>query len=223
MAHRAGGWRSGTGHDPGDPEVRAYLEDYTVLLSTVPHPSVVYDHRWDVVLANPAFDALFQGIAPHPTAMPHDNLMRFVLFHPQAGSVLGEHESSWCLPMLAHLAKGLEEHGQDAGLLAIRREIEDDPIMEAAYRQGLPHWLRTVGPDAAEHDGSVRPLWHPDPRWGRTHCRVVADTPRMLQALGYHHLTLVLREPRGGPRGMRAAPGGRRAAGHLRAVPAAEA
>ncbi|GHJ41792.1 PAS domain-containing protein [Streptomyces sp. TS71-3] len=223
MAHRSDGWRSGRGHAPEGPEARAYLTDYAALLSTLPYPSVVFDHRWDVVLANPAFDDLFKTVSHHPTAMPHQNLMRFVLFHPDAGAVLEDHESSWCLPMLAHLAEGLEDHGQDAELLAIRQEVEDDPIMGAAYRQGLPHWLRTVGPDAAEHDGSVRPLCHPDPRWGRTHCRVVADAPRMLESLGYRHMTLVLRDPRGGGRTARHAPGRRRTVGHLRAVPAAEA
>lgn len=110
--------------------------------------------------------------------MPGDNFLRFVLFHPDAATVLGEHESSWCLPMLAHFAAAVERHGQDRGLQSIRRDIAQDPIMEAAYRQGLPHWIRAVGPDAVEHDGAVRPLVHPDPRWGRTDCRIVGETPR---------------------------------------------
>lgn len=224
MAHRAGGWRWGPEPAPGGRERQAYLEDYARLLDAVPFPSVVFDHRWDVILANSAFDDLFHEVAPHPTAMPGDNFLRFVLFHPDAGSVLGEHESSWCLPMLAHFARAVEENAQDGGLQSIRREIALDPIMEAAYRQGLPHWLRTVGSRAVEHDGSVRPLRHPDPRWGRTYCRVVGDTPRTLEAMGYRHLTLVLREP---PRARAALRRARRrarsrAAGHLRVVPAVQ-
>ncbi|WP_255950469.1 MmyB family transcriptional regulator [Streptomyces odontomachi] len=223
MADRAGGRQPGSGLAPGDPEVHAYLVDYAALLYSQSYPSVVFDHRWDVILANPAFDALFEGISPHPTAMPGDNLLRFVLFHPDAGTVLEEHESSWCLPMLAHLAQALTEHGQDAELMAIRRDIAQDPIMEAAFRQGLPHWLRAVGPAAVAYDGPVRPLWHPNPRWGRTHCRLVCNTPRTLDLLGYRHLTFVLREPLGAARTGRTTPGARRPLQHLRSVPAVDA
>ena len=37
---------------------------------------------------------------------------------------------------------------------------------------------------------------HPDPRWGRTDCRIVGDTPKSLQDMGYTRMTLVLREAR---------------------------
>ena len=223
MAYRPEGSRSNTGPAPGDSEARAYLADFAALLHTTPHPSVVLDRSWDVVLANPAFDALFARILPHPTAMPRDNLMRFVLFHPDAGSVLAEHESRWCLPMLVHLAQALDEHGQDAKLLAIRRDVARDPIMEAAYQQALPHWLRAVDPAVVQHDGSVRPLRHPDPRWGRTCCRVVYGASQTLDLLGYRHLTFVLREPSVPEPSASRASGARRSSGHLRVVPAADA
>ncbi|MEU3733503.1 hypothetical protein AB0E81_29505 [Streptomyces sp. NPDC033538] len=219
MAFQAGGQRPAPRPAPATPEAQAYLQDYTTLLDAVPFPSLVVDHRWDVVLANGAFRTLFRGTGPHPTAMPGDNFLRFVLFHPDASAVLGEHESSWCLPMLAHFAAALERHGHDAGLQAVRREIAQDPIMEAAYRQGLPHWIRAVGAEAVEHDGAVRPLHHPDPRWGDTECRVVVESPRALEELGYTRLTLVLREPRRTPH-RPARP--RRSAAHLRVVPAPE-
>ena len=93
--------------------------------------------------------------------MPGDNFLRFVLFHPDAPGVLGDHEASWCLPMLAHFARTVEGHGPDHGLQAIRRDIAQDPIMEAAYRHGLSHWIRAVGEDAVEQDGAVRPLLTP--------------------------------------------------------------
>ncbi|MGW1894866.1 MmyB family transcriptional regulator [Streptomyces sp. NPDC002004] len=226
MAYEAPGYRPAPGITPeklaarDDREARAYLEDYSALLEAVPFPSVVFDHCWDVVLANSAFDALFRGVGPHPSAMPHDNFLRFVLFHPDAGTVLAEHESSWCLPMLAHFAEAVRCNGQDHGLRSIRQEIARDPIMDAAYRQGLPRWIRAAGADAVAHDGAVRPLWHPDPRWGRTSCRVVGETPRTLQELGYTRMTLVLREPRrvAGPARRRV----RRGGGHLRAVPATD-
>ncbi|MFC8089021.1 hypothetical protein [Streptomyces sp. NPDC057301] len=219
MAYQAGGQRSVPRPVPERPEAEAYLRDYATLVEAVPFPSVIVDHRWDVVLANTAFASLFRGVGPHPTAMPDDNFLRFVLFHPDASTVLGEHESSWCLPMLARFAAAVERHGHDHGVQAIRREIAQDPIMEAAYRQGLPHWIRAVGERAAELDGAVRPLLHPDPRWGATACRVVDETPRTLQELGYTRLTLVLREVRRDRPRVR---GARSAAGHLRVVPAPE-
>ncbi|MER5181221.1 hypothetical protein ABT009_23165 [Streptomyces sp. NPDC002896] len=224
MPHHAGGPRPTPEPEPASLEAQAYLQDYAVLLEAVAFPSVVFDHRWDVVLANSAFDALFGGVRPHPTAMPRDNFLRFVLFHPDAATVLAEHESRWCLPMLADFAAAVERHGQDRGLQSIRRDIAQDPIMDAAYQQGLPRWIRQAGEEAVHHDGAVRPLWHPDPRWGRTDCRIVGETPRTLQNLGYSRMTLVLREARRAPRAR--THGGLRTGGsgaHLRVVPAAEA
>ncbi|MEU8865389.1 MmyB family transcriptional regulator [Streptomyces umbrinus] len=217
MAYQAGGSRPQPRPAPESREAQAYLQDYAVLLEAVTFPSVVVDHRWDVVLANGAFETLFRGVGPHPTAMPGDNFLRFVLFHPDAGTVLGEHESSWCLPMLAHFAAAVERHGHDHGLQSILRDIAQDPIMDAAYRHGLPHWIRSVGPDAVEHDGAVRPLLHPDPRWGRTDCRIVGETTKTLQGMGYTRLTLVLRAARRAP-----ARRTRRASSHLSVVPTAE-
>ncbi|MDQ0948174.1 PAS domain-containing protein [Streptomyces phaeochromogenes] len=219
MAYQAGGSRPQPRPAPESREAQAYLQDYAALLEAVTFPSVVVDHRWDVVLANGAFETLFRGVGPHPTAMPGDNFLRFVLFHPDAGTVLGEHESSWCLPMLAHFAAAVERHGHDHGLQSILRDIAQDPIMDAAYRHGLPHWIRSVGPDAVEHDGAVRPLVHPDPRWGRTDCRIVGETTKTLQGMGYTRLTLVMREARRSPVARRT----RRASSHLSVVPTAEA
>ncbi|GAA4815238.1 hypothetical protein [Streptomyces ziwulingensis] len=218
MAFQAGGRRSAPRPAPATPEAQAYLQDYAALVDAVPHPSFVVDHRWDVVLANGAFRTLFRGVGPHPTAMPGDNFLRFVLFHPDASAVLGDHEPSWCLPMLAHFAAALERHGHDHALQAVRRDIAQDPIMDAAYRQGLPHWVRAVGEGAVEHDGAVRPLLHPDARGGAGECRVVVETPRSLEELDYTRLTLVLREERRVPPRERRP---RRGAAHLTVVPAA--
>ncbi|EFL36138.1 conserved hypothetical protein [Streptomyces viridochromogenes DSM 40736] len=219
MAFQAGGQRPAPRPVPETPEVQAYLEDYAALMEAVSSPSLVVDRCWDVVLTNSAFRSLFGGVGPHPTAMPGDNFLRFVLFHPEAPAVLGEHESSWCLPMLAHLARTVESHGPDHGLQAIRREIAQDPIMEAAYRHGLPHWIRSVGEAAVEQDGAVRPLLHPDPRWGATDCRIVAETSRTLGELGCTRLTFVLRETR---RALSRDRRPRRTASHLRVVPAVD-
>ncbi|MFH9011553.1 hypothetical protein ACH4C6_09275 [Streptomyces sp. NPDC017943] len=218
MAYQAGGQRPAPRPVAETPEIQAYLEDYAGLLETAGSPSLVVDHCWDVVLANSAFRSLFAAVGPHPTAMPGDNFLRFVLFHPDAPAVLGDHESSWCLPMLAHFARTVETHGPDHGLQSVRRDIAQDPIMEAAYRHGLPHWIRSVGEDAVEQDGAVRPLLHPDPRRGAVECRIVAETSRTLEELGCTRLTFMLRDARRTPSRDRRT---RRAASHLRVVPAA--
>ncbi|MBC7272944.1 MAG: hypothetical protein H5T76_30250 [Streptomyces sp.] len=223
MAYQAGGQRSEPRPDPENPVAQAYLRDYATFVEAVGFPSFVVDRRWDVALSNSAFRSLFGGVGPHPTAMPGDNFLRFVLFHPDAGEVLGEHEARWCLPMLAHFAATVERHGHDAQLQAIRRDIAQDPIMEAAYRQGLPHWIRAVGAAAAEHDGAVRPLLHPDPRWGATDCRIVCETPRALEDMGYMRLTMVLREPRRPSSAPHRRARARRAVSHLSVVPVPEA
>jgi hypothetical protein len=223
MAFKTNGRRRPVrGSTEPEPESRAYLQDYAALLDAVSFPSLVLDHRWNVVHANDAFDALFGAVAPHPTAMPRDNFLRFVLFHPDAGSVLADRETSWCLPMLAHFTEAIERHPDDEELWSVRRAIADDPIMDAAFRDGLPRWIRAVGLDAVANDGALRPLTHPDPRWGRTYCRVVGETPRTLQAMGLSRLTLVLREPIRAPepRPVRRGAPRRPAARHLRAVPA---
>ncbi|MEU1278168.1 transcriptional regulator [Streptomyces sp. NPDC005805] len=198
-----------------DPATRAYLRDYAALMDAVPLPSVLFDRRWDVLHANPAYDHLFRGVGPHPSAMPQQNFLRFVLFHPDAPVVLAEHETSWCLPLMAQLAAALEAEGQEEGderLMAVRDDIALDPIMDAAYRCGLPLWVSAVGADGIHHDGAVRPVYHPDPRWGRTDCRIVDETPARLQGSGCTRITFVLRENRS------AAPGVRHGKAHLRAV-----
>jgi hypothetical protein len=144
--------------------------------------------------------------------MPDQNFLRFVLFHPDAGTVLADREASWCLPLLAQLESALESDEEDRVLQAIRRDIAEDPIMDAAYRCGLSRWTRVAGAAAVHHDGAVRPLIHPDPRWGHTDCRIVDETPVSLLEQGYTRMTLVLRETRV------ADPARRRGKPHLRAV-----
>ncbi|MEW2297366.1 hypothetical protein ABZ719_32470 [Streptomyces sp. NPDC006743] len=223
MAFQAGGQRPAPRSVPVRPEAQAYLQDYAALLEAVSFPSFVVDHRWDVILTNSAYTSLFRGVGPHPSAMPGDNFLRFVLFHPDAGTVLGDHEARWCLPMLAQFAAAVERRGPDHGLQAIRRDIAQDPIMEAAYRHGLPHWIRAAGPAATRSDGAVRPLLHPDPRWGTTDCRVVEETPETLRDLGYTRLTLVLRDARRTAPAARGPRRARRPSGHLSVVPDSEA
>ncbi|MEV6583334.1 helix-turn-helix domain-containing protein [Streptomyces sp. NPDC051582] len=209
---------------PQDPDQRDYLCDYAALMEAVPYPSFLVDHRWDVALTNSAFDKLFQSVRPHPTALPDDNFLRFVLFHPDAAAVLEDHEPSWCVPLLAQFAAALAAAPEDEGLTSIRQEVARDPFMEAAYRYGVPHWLSTHGEGAAEPDGAVRTVRHWDPRWGHVRCRMVAESSRMLDGMGLTRITMVLSTPQGaatGPvRGGEAAP--LQQGPRLRAVPSLE-
>ncbi|MEU6512144.1 hypothetical protein [Streptomyces sp. NPDC046942] len=222
MAHQAGGQRPAPRPVPETCDTQTYLQDYAALLESLALPSLVVDHCWNVVMANGAYTALFRGVGPHPTAMPGDSFLRFVLFHPDAAEVLGEHEQGWCLPMLAHLRAALETYGHDHELQAVRRDIAQDPIMEAAYRQGLPHWMRSVGESATRLDGAVRLLLHPDPRRGPTECRVVDETPQTLRDIGYRRLTMVLRDPRRPAVPVRRPRRARGTAPHLSVVPATQ-
>ncbi|KPI33172.1 transcriptional regulator, XRE family [Actinobacteria bacterium OV450] len=186
---------------PQDPAQRDYLCDYAALMEAVPYPSFLVDHRWDVALTNSAFDKLFQSVRPHPTALPDDNFLRFVLFHPDAAAVLEDHEPAWCVPLLAQFANALAAAPDDEGLSSIRQEVARDPFMEAAYRYGVPHWLSTHGADAAERDGAVRTVRHWDPRWGHVRCRMVAESSRMLDAMGLTRITMILSTPLGAATG----------------------
>ncbi|MEU2064814.1 hypothetical protein [Streptomyces sp. NPDC013455] len=222
MAHQAGGQRPAPRPVPETCETQAYLQDYGALLDYLTCPSLVVDRRWNVVMANSAFETLFRGVRPHPTAMPGDNFLRFVLFHPDAGEILGEHEAGWCLPMLVQLRTALERYGHDHELQAVRRDVAQDPIMEAAFRQGLPHWIRAVGEAATRLDGAVRLLLHPDPRRGRTECRIVEESPQRLRELGYRRLSLVLRDPRRPAAAVRRPRRQRGTGSHLTVVPATD-
>ncbi|MEV8523631.1 MULTISPECIES: hypothetical protein [unclassified Streptomyces] len=202
--------RTGAPGLPDDPELRAYLHDYFAMTDALPFPSVVLDQGWGVTHANASYDALFGGVGPHPTAMPGHNFLRFVLFHPDAAEVLAEHETAWCLPMLAQFAEAYAGNESAPGLSDIRSEIAGDPIMDAAFRLGLPYWVRAVGDAAVHHDGALRHVRHPDPERGRTSCRLVVESPRTLRRLGMRRLTLVLRDTE---------PAARRARAHLSVVP----
>ena len=56
MAHQAGGQRSVPRPVPETCETQSYLQDYAVLLESLPFPSLVMDHRWNVEMANGAFE-----------------------------------------------------------------------------------------------------------------------------------------------------------------------
>ncbi|WP_223186004.1 hypothetical protein [Streptomyces sp. CBMA152] len=211
--------RGGTAAEEWDADTRAYVDDHIAMMDATDLPSFLVDRGWNVLHANTAYHTLFRAVGPHASAMPRDNFLRFVLFHPNAGSVLAQHETGWCLPMLAQLSSALEQDPDHPELSAVRSEIADDPLMSAAYQQGLPHWMRMVGPAAVDHDGSVRALRHPDPGWDVVECRIVDESSGKLGKLGLRRVTLVLRGTSG--RRRRARPlAAWRGRGHLKVVAA---
>ncbi|MGC5263945.1 helix-turn-helix domain-containing protein [Streptomyces cyaneofuscatus] len=176
-----------------DPDVAAFLGDYTVMLDALSLPTLVIDQRWDVKMANKAYRDLFRGVHAHPTAMPSRNFLRFGLFHPDAPSIFVDH-LKWQLAMLAQLSSSLERHSDDNGLQAIRRDVYRHPALLDAYLTDMPNWVLGSGADLVHHEGAVRELRHPDPRVGLQGCRLVEETPRSLKRLGLMRLTLVLIE-----------------------------
>lgn len=177
--------------ESADPAVAAFLGDYTVMMDALSLPSFVIDQAWDVKMANKAFRDLFSGVRPHPTAMPTRNFLRFGLFHPDAPAILIDH-LKWQLAMLAQLSSSLERHSEDNGLQAIRRDVYRNAALRDAYLTDMPNWVLGTGADLVHHEGAVRELRHPEPAVGRQGCRLVEETPRSLQRLGFTHLTLVL-------------------------------
>ncbi|MFH8257810.1 MmyB family transcriptional regulator [Streptomyces roseolus] len=177
--------------ETADPAVAAFLGDYTVMMDALSLPTFVIDPAWDVKMANKAFRDLFSGVRAHPTAMPTRNFLRFGLFHPDAPSILVDH-LKWQLAMLAQLSSSLERHSEDNGLQAIRRDVYRHAALRDAYLTDMPNWVLGTGADLVHHEGAVRELRKPKPGVGRQGCRLVEETPRSLQRLGFTRLTLVL-------------------------------
>ncbi|MGW6145419.1 MmyB family transcriptional regulator [Streptomyces sp. NPDC055140] len=176
---------------PEDPDSSAFLGDYSVMMDALSLPTFVIDHRWEVKMANHAYRDLFQGVRPHPTAMPSHSFLRFGLFHPDASAVLVDH-LSWQLAMLAQLGSSLERYDEDSALQAIRRDVFLHPALRDVYLKDMPDWLLRGGADLVHHEGAIRELRHPAPQIGLQGCRLVEETPRPLQALGLKRITLVL-------------------------------
>ncbi|MEU5240943.1 helix-turn-helix domain-containing protein [Streptomyces lydicus] len=173
-----------------DPATEAFLDDYRGMMDALSLPTFLIDHRWDIKMANKAFHALFRDVRAHPTAMPSGNFLRFGLFHPDAPTVLSNHQS-WQLAMLAELASSLERHDQDSELQNIRRDVYLRRELRDAYLKEMPDWVLGSGADLVHHDYAVRELRHPDPLVGLQGCRIVEETPRPLQAVGLSRITLV--------------------------------
>ena len=196
MAFQAGGQRPAPRPGPGTLEARSagYLQDYAVLLDSVPFPSLVVDHRWDVLLTNGAFRTLFQGVEPHPTANPvptSSGSCCSTRTPPRCWATTSRAGACRCSPTSPRPRSGTPT---TPGLHAIRRDIAQDPIMDAAYRHGLPHWLRAVGGGPPGTTAPYGPCCTRTPAWGTTECRLLVETTSVLEEMGCRRVTFVLRE-----------------------------
>lgn len=110
--------------DPELEQVRAALR--LILRAHEPYPAVALDHRWNVLLANAAFDILIEEADPE-LLRPPINLMRLG-FHPNglAPRMLNLAE------VRAHLLPRLDRQATHTG----------DPQLHALYQE-----LRSYGPD----------------------------------------------------------------------------
>jgi len=113
---------------PDDPEfekIRAALR--LILQAHQPYPAAGLDHRWNVLLANTAFDILLVEQADPDLLRPPVNLMRLA-FHPKglAPRVLNLGQ------VRAHLLPRLDRQATNTG----------DPQLHALYEE-----LRSYGPD----------------------------------------------------------------------------
>jgi transcriptional regulator with XRE-family HTH domain len=182
---------SAVGQQSLDPAAEAFLDDYSDMLNSLPLPTFLVDHRWDVKVSNQAYRDLFSKVRRHPTAMPTTNFLQFGLFHPDAPAVLADYEQ-WQVALLAQLTCSLERHDQDPILHAMRRTVHLHPTLRDTYSRRMPDWLARSGTDLLHYEGAVRVLRHPDPHVGLQGCRFVEETPRSLQALGLSRITLLL-------------------------------
>ena len=171
MAYQAGGQRSVPRPVPESLEAReaqAYLQDYAALLDSVPFPSVVLDHRWDVVLSNAAFRDTFQRRGPAPDGHAGRQLPPVRALPP--GRRHGPRRprvragACRCSPTSPPRWSTTARTGAcspSAGTSPRTRSWT--PPTATACRTGSARSARA----AVEHDGAVRPLRPPRPALGR--------------------------------------------------------
>ncbi|MFD7664902.1 helix-turn-helix domain-containing protein [Streptomyces sp. NPDC059788] len=169
---------------------------YQRMIDGLSHPSVVYDHAWNVVLMNPPFRAVFGGVRQHVTAHPTRNTQRYILFHPDAPHILGGNDLAafhefWLMPALAVVSATLQRHPTDQRVLGVERDIRRHPRTRRAYRDA-PRWIAQNGDIVI--NPTPRPFW--DPRIGkliRTH--VITEAHGGFQGATLQRATFVNDEP----------------------------
>lgn len=103
---------------PGMQQVRTALD--RLLRAHEPHPGLVLDRQWNVVLANRSALAL-AALLPEHLKQPTFNVFRASL-HPQGLAALTENLADWAHYLLQTLRRAIASSG-DAALAALEQEV----------------------------------------------------------------------------------------------------
>lgn len=107
--------------------VRAMLQ--RLLDAHQPYPGLVLDRQWNVVLANPAAQAL-AALLPPALAAPTLNVFRASL-HPEGLAARTENFAEWAGHLLDMLQRAVAASGADPALLALQDEVLSYPTARA--------------------------------------------------------------------------------------------
>ncbi|MEB0113539.1 helix-turn-helix transcriptional regulator [Variovorax sp. RTB1] len=117
--------------DAGMQQVRNALD--RLLLAHEPHPGLVLDRQWNVVLANRSATAL-AALLPEHLKKPDFNMFRASL-HPQGLAELTENFAEWATYLLQTLRRTIVSSG-DAALAALEQEVLAYPNVAALASAG---------------------------------------------------------------------------------------
>jgi len=112
--------------DAGMQQVRSAL--LRLLQAHDPHPGLVLDRQWNVVLANRSAQAL-SALLPAPLTQPVFNVFRASL-HPQGLAAVTENFAAWAAYLLQTLSRAVASSG-DAELAALAQEVLAYPNVAA--------------------------------------------------------------------------------------------
>ncbi|MBT2369166.1 hypothetical protein J7E88_28585 [Streptomyces sp. ISL-10] len=166
---------------------------YRRLVDSTSYPSMVTDYSAENIYVNAAFRDLFGSVTPHAYASPLKNGLTYILFHPQAGEVLGSGDYAsfreyWLMPAMAHFLAAWQQRPGDAKLLRIKEEILRRPEVRRAY-EAAPNWIVRSGD--IHVNSTARPFR--DPRSGRLRTvHIVTEGHHGYQPLPVTHTTWVL-------------------------------
>ncbi|MBY8879778.1 MmyB family transcriptional regulator [Actinacidiphila acidipaludis] len=124
------------------------------VLRTTDEIAYINDVAWDVVAYNTAFARLFRNhVVP-------GNTMRWMLFAPEARTVLMDWEHSWLPLLVPQLRNAVSAHPHNRTLARLQADARLDPAVAAAYDSPSQEFM---GPRADES----RPLLHAElgPGW----------------------------------------------------------
>ncbi len=143
-------------------------------------PAFVRDASWDVLVCNPAFDAVFSAVGARPGVMPRENFARFVALHPEARRTLEDWHDSWLLPILCDIADGLRSAAAGSPLHGLVGALTARRCVARAWADEVPVRLARRAEGAVLPAAARRPLRHPDPAVGRVVAHISAMEPEGL-------------------------------------------